>query len=72
MKLICETGNNSPFTRMFCRTINRGNLNMEPKKKLLAGIKQFNDQHKELIRIISELRSSKKIDHKKPLRSLIL
>ncbi len=32
---------------------------MEWEKKLLVGIKQFDDQHKELIRIISELRSSK-------------
>lgn len=32
---------------------------MEWETKLLVGIKQFDDQHKELIRIISELRSSK-------------
>jgi hemerythrin len=35
---------------------------MERENKLLAGIKQFDDQHKELIRIISGLRSSKNID----------
>jgi hemerythrin len=32
---------------------------MEWEKKLAVGIQQFDDQHKELIRIISELRSSK-------------
>ena len=32
---------------------------MEWEKKLLVGIKQFDDQHKELIRIISDLRNSK-------------
>jgi len=32
---------------------------MKWEQKLLVGIKQFDDQHKELIRIISELRNSK-------------